>query len=318
MATLLASVNGATVKLVVAILLWYLGSIFANNLSKEIQRFFPRPMLLTEAQFGFLILFSYASHLVGFYQLRWLSLKQLYCIFPLGLGHVFAHLLTQISLGNVPVSFTHTIKATSPIFSVILAHIFLKERFSKQVLLSLIPIILGVSLSTLSEVNFNAIGFFTAFGSCIIFACQNIYSKKLFADASVDHLNLVMYTAFFAFFLMLPPTVMYDDGWLVFWQLEERWYILWLYFLNGLFHWLQNVAAFSTLALISPVSYSVANCFKRVFVIVSSVIYFGNEVRMVNALGIGMAIGGVWLYNQSRIQQKRSEITAKLNQVVST
>jgi solute carrier family 35, member E1 len=84
-----------------------------------------------------------------------------------------------------------------------------------------------------------------------------------------------------------------------------------VFLLNGLSHWLQTVLAFKVLQLVSPVTYSVANSLKRVFVIVSSVIWFGNWVSPTNALGILIAIIGVFLYNRARLaQRKAAEIVA--------
>jgi solute carrier family 35, member E1 len=48
-------------------------------------------------------------------------------ILPLALVHTMGNLFTNLSLGKVAVSFTHTIKAMEPFFSVLLSAIFLGE-----------------------------------------------------------------------------------------------------------------------------------------------------------------------------------------------
>jgi Triose-phosphate Transporter family len=48
-------------------------------------------------------------------------------ILPLALVHTMGNLFTNMSLGKVAVSFTHTIKAMEPFFSVLLSAIFLGE-----------------------------------------------------------------------------------------------------------------------------------------------------------------------------------------------
>jgi solute carrier family 35 protein E1 len=95
------------------------------------------------------------------------------------LGTVF----TNMSLGKVAVSFTHTIKASEPFFTVLLSAFFLGEvgdtiqwvlvnRFRDEigaefkfvfelqtpsllVLGSLVPIVGGVALASLTELSFN-------------------------------------------------------------------------------------------------------------------------------------------------------------------
>lgn len=48
-------------------------------------------------------------------------------VLALGLMHTIGNVLTNISLGKVTVSFTHTIKAMEPFFAVILSVLFLAQ-----------------------------------------------------------------------------------------------------------------------------------------------------------------------------------------------
>jgi hypothetical protein len=51
----------------------------------------------------------------------------LIAIVPLALVHALGNLFTNLSLGKVAVSFTHTIKAMEPFFSVLLSSLFLGD-----------------------------------------------------------------------------------------------------------------------------------------------------------------------------------------------
>jgi len=64
--------------------------------------------------------------------------SQLLAILPLAIVHTMGNLFTNMSLGKVAVSFTHTIKAMEPFFSVLLSAIFLGEVISSAQLCSLI------------------------------------------------------------------------------------------------------------------------------------------------------------------------------------
>ena len=64
--------------------------------------------------------------------------------------------------------------------------------------------------------------------------------------------------------------------------------ILPLYFFNGTVHFAQNVIAFTILSIASPVAYSIAGLVKRIFVIVMSIMWFGQPTTLVQALGIVM------------------------------
>lgn len=59
--------------------------------------------------------------------ISYLFFFQLAAILPLALVHTMGNLFTNMSLGRVAVSFTHTIKAMEPFFSVLLSALFLGE-----------------------------------------------------------------------------------------------------------------------------------------------------------------------------------------------
>jgi drug/metabolite transporter (DMT)-like permease len=66
-----------------------------------------------------------------------------------------------------------------PFFSVLMSAIFLGDIPPIPVLLTLIPIVGGVIMASLSEVTFNWTGFTSALLSNITFQSRNVLSKKL-------------------------------------------------------------------------------------------------------------------------------------------
>ena len=59
-----------------------------------------------------------------------------------------------------------------------------------------------------------------------------------------------------------------------------------------------NQFAFNTLARVSPVSHGVCNVVKRVCIIGSSVMFFGNKLTDQTKLGTVIALIGTYLYTE--------------------
>lgn len=106
------------------------------------------------------------------------SKATLKAVLPLAAVHTVGNLLTNVSLGAVAVSFTHTIKALEPFFSVLLSAVFLGEPADAWVIATLIPIIGGVAGASLTETSFNWTGFTSAMASNVTFQSRNVFSKK--------------------------------------------------------------------------------------------------------------------------------------------
>ncbi len=77
------------------------------------------------------------------------------------------------------------------------------------------------------------------------------------------------------------------------------------------------MVAFKVLSMVSPLTYSVANTCKRIFVIISSILYFGNVVSPLNGVGITLALGGVFWYNKVQYDESRraSKLTENADKV---
>ena len=74
--------------------------------------------------------------------------------------------------------------------------------------------------------------------------------------------------------------------------------VLFLLFIDGVLHWMQNILAFTIIKMVAPLTYAVANVTKRISIISVSLLLLQNHVTSSNVCGMMMAIGGVFYYNK--------------------
>ncbi|KAF8380825.1 hypothetical protein HHK36_028319 [Tetracentron sinense] len=194
-------------------------------------------------------------------------------------------------------------KGEEPVFSVIFSS-FLGDSYPLSVWLSILPIVLGCSLTAVTEVSFNLQGLWGALISNVGFVLRNIYSKRsLQSFKEVNGLNLYGRISIISLLYLFPMAVFVEGS---YWIEGYRRAIegagksstlyLWV-ILSGVFYHLYNQSSYQALDQISPLTFFVGNTMKRVVVIISIVLVLRNPVRPLNALGSAIAIFGTFLYS---------------------
>ncbi|XP_059294163.1 phosphoenolpyruvate/phosphate translocator 2, chloroplastic-like isoform X1 [Lycium ferocissimum] len=296
---------------------WYTLNIYYNIYNKQVLKVFPFPASVTAFQFGcgtMLILFMWGFRL---HPIPKITKSQFRAIFSLAAVHTLGNLLTNISLGRVAVSFTHTIKAMEPFFTVLLSALFLAERPSLWIVSSLVPIVGGVALASMTEASFNWIGFGSAMASNLTNQSRNVFSKKFMVkeEEALDNINLFSIITIISFILLVPAAILmegikFTPSYLQYAAsqgLNVREMCMRLLLAGFCFHTYQQVS-YMILQMVSPVTHAVGNCVKRVVVIVSSVIFFQTPVSPINSLGTALALAGVFLYSRAKRLQRKSKV----------
>ncbi|KAH6778929.1 hypothetical protein C2S52_010166 [Perilla frutescens var. hirtella] len=137
--------------------LWYLFNIYFNIYNKQVLKAFHYPMTVTLVQFAVGSVLVLSMWTFNLYKRPKITGAQLAAILPLAMVHTLGNLFTNMSLGKVAVSFTHTIKAMEPFFSVVLSAMFLGEDSLDNI--TLFSIITIMSFFLMAPIAFFTEGF---------------------------------------------------------------------------------------------------------------------------------------------------------------
>ncbi|KAM3264920.1 hypothetical protein P3L10_001914 [Capsicum annuum] len=239
---------------------------------------------------------------------------------PVAFCHALGHVMSNVSFATVAVSFTHTIKALEPFFSASASQFVLGHQIPVSLWLSLAPVVIGVSMTSLTELSFNWTGFISAMISNIAFTYRSIYSNK--AMTGMDSTNVYTYISIIALLVCLPPAIFdlnccrygFRDAiakvGLYKFLSDLFWMGMFYHLYNQLFH---EYIATNTLERVAPLIHAVGNVLKRVFVIVFSIVVSGNKISTQTGIGTAIAIVGLAIYSliKARMEeQKRKDAIA--------
>ena len=280
-----------------------------RSFNKQLLKVFPHPLTCTAMHFMVGSILAITMWTFKLHERPNIKMESLKTVSPLAGINVLGNVLTNVSLRAVAVSFTHTVKALEPFFSVIMSFIFLGTAPTLPVAASLVPIVTGVALASTSELTFNWTGFLAALGSNITFQSRNVLSKKfMLKGTGMDNINLFSILTIMSF-LILAPIAIAVEGVLVtpalIESLRSEGMLMKAIIASVSFHAYQQIS-YLILQRVTPVTHSVGNCVKRVVVIVASVIAFNATVSTQNAFGTALALFGVFLYSQAkRLPEKK-------------
>ncbi|GMI44677.1 hypothetical protein TrCOL_g8697 [Triparma columacea] len=304
------------VKVPSLFLLWYMLNVYYNIVNKKVLNVVPAPITISAVQLLIGSIYWSLTVLVG------LKPKpKLPCpvhrdglnIGAAAFSHSCGQTLTVVSLGAGAVSFTHIVKALEPFFSAMVSIFFTKKVMHPNVYLSLIPVVGGVGLACLKELSYSHVAFFAALGSNLFFAVRAVKSKQVMQseklDATITPSNLFGIQTCLATVvgLLFALTMEGFKAVSIVSSSDNSRLLMRAIFLSGLFHYLNNEVMYMTLGQVDAVTLAVGNTMKRVFIIVASVIVFGNQVSTESAIGSAVGIGGVLLYSLTKMKYEKLE-----------
>ncbi|CAG5027212.1 unnamed protein product [Parnassius apollo] len=288
---------------------WYTLSSASNVVGKLAMTEFPYPLTVTMVQLLSVVVYSAPAFALCGVRREPEFPRSYYwrMLVPLAFAKFFTTLFSQVSIWKVPISYAHTVKATTPLWTAALTRVLLGERQPRGVQAALLLIALGVGVASATELQFHALGLAAALAAAALLSLQHIYSKRVMRETGVHHLRLLQKLGGLALVLLLPL-------WAV---CEARGAVgVWagagaggarlaaLLAADGALAWLQALAAFSVLSRVSPLAYAVASAAKRAAVVGASLLLLRNPAPPLNLAGMALAVLGVLAYNRAKLRAR--------------
>eukprot|EP00292_Cryptomonas_paramecium_P011053 CAMPEP_0113682132 /NCGR_PEP_ID=MMETSP0038_2-20120614/12451_1 /TAXON_ID=2898 /ORGANISM="Cryptomonas paramecium" /LENGTH=329 /DNA_ID=CAMNT_0000601083 /DNA_START=75 /DNA_END=1064 /DNA_ORIENTATION=+ /assembly_acc=CAM_ASM_000170 len=304
-------------KLAFIITLWYVLNVQYNLYNKKILDKFPFPYTTSLIQLGCGMLYILPIWILQLGGRKFPKDINYGGVATLSFFHGGGHYATVLSLGAGSVAFANVVKAGEPLCSVIMGILITSAYPSIPQVLTLIPIIVGVMIASMSEPEFSMMAFACAMLSNVLFATRGVLSKPMMKKISGGDLFAI--NTFFAFAIMAPVTLYMEGG-----EVFQAWvkfasgkttnsfsdllngvlpaqpsfeYFIAYQVVCGLYYYTYNEMAFMVTDMLDATSQSVANTVKRVVIIVAGSVVFNKPLTTNGILGSAVAMIGVLLYS---------------------
>lgn len=223
-------------------------------------------------------------------------------IFPMSFVFCINIVLGNVSLRYIPVSFMQTIKSFTPATTVILQWMVWRKYFEWRIWASLVPIVGGILLTSVTELSFNVFGFCAALFGCLATSTKTILAESLLHGYKFDSINTVYYMAPFATMILAVPAILLEGGGVINWFYthEEILSSMIIIFGSGVAAFCLNFSIFYVIHSTTAVTFNVAGNMKVAVAVLVSWMIFRNPISAMNAVGCAITLMGCTFYGYVR------------------
>ena len=233
--------------------------------------------------------------------------KNLTDVVILGIFQTIGNVCTLYSLSLLSVPLVLTIKATEPIFTMLLLKVLRLQDSKLNVLkcITMFFMVVGTIMATVKEVEFQMTAFVASVMANFGFQMRNIYAKYMSKTSLSCAYNygLLSASTFVWIFLLIciqllltfiPFSSFTNENHNILRLGKDMTleYLTGLVLVSGICYSSYNFFSLRVLSFVSPVTHSVLNSLKRLLIIWVSVIFFNSPITAYGLLGTFLAIAG--------------------------
>jgi len=233
-----------------------------------------------------------------------ITFQQFISLAPLGFFAAAAHCGAVFAMSAGAVSFGQIVKAAEPAFAAAVGYVFYNSKISQAKMMCLIPIIGGIWIASVEELDFTFAALAAASIANVASAFRGGENKRVMSDKALGEAiggagNAYAITTIWAAIMLIPMIFLSGeyqklDAFTALWKSNEK--LRYNTYMSGLTFYLYNEVSTLALKSISGVTHSVANTAKRAIIIVGCAIAFGESMAPSKMAGCTVAIGGTFLY----------------------
>lgn len=201
--------------------------------------------------------------------------------------------LYNVSLSYIDMTLATMIKASVPIFTVLLSIIVRRQLRKPRIWIGVIGITIGMTAAIYRQPQFQLVGIILAGGSAVSDAFFIVLAEYIMIDNDLDPLNLLYYTSLPVTFFMLPSFLLLEVNAVVKYISHYFWTNIFIVFGTSILSFAVSVSRYHSIRLTSCVYASTIQNVRVVLLVVfSEIIYYSSDkkLKLINQAGIVLTL----------------------------
>lgn len=216
--------------------------------------------------------------------------------------------MSNVSLGMVSVPFHQIMRSTTPIFTILIQRVFFARTYAHATYLSLLPLIVGVGLTTYGDYSFTILGLICTLSGAVLAATKTAATNRLMnGTLALPPLELLLRMSPLAAMQSVGVSLLSGEfSRFVAWSNDGN---LTMFFAaallgNGILAFLLNVSSFQTNKVAGALTMTVCGNVKQCLTVLFGIVLFGVQINMVSGVGMLIALGGAAWYSNLELRRK--------------
>ncbi|KAI9886191.1 MAG: hypothetical protein M1823_001987 [Watsoniomyces obsoletus] len=278
--------------------IYFVMSLILTILNKFVLSNCPYPYMLTALHAASGMLGCHALLRRGYFTLSSITSAEQRTINVFSLLYTANVALSNVSLHFVTIPFHQVVRATTPVFTVLIYRFRYGEGYSRATYLSLLPVVAGVALATYGDYYYTTLGLVTTVGGALLAAIKSVATNRMQTGrlSALEILHRIGQRALLqSIVLALVNGEISDLIRIIYLRRPISLSTSALILLNGVVSFGLNIISFTANHKAGALTMSVAANVKQILTIVLSILFFHLHVGILHAAGMLLTLlGGIW------------------------